>query len=325
LAARLIVEEALEGEAADALGREYDARGAAAGSGYRNGHRTGRLKTAEGAVEYSSPQIADRAEPFRSKIRAILGSRSAELERRSIFAQADLSEARFGPPVRRRAINPVTWHASPPPTHRRWDSSRSGSRASASPVTTAGAMPSLRPRAEAGFPIFTRSRYVSLADVIARDKLRLEPFVPIGQRCRRGPLSRKGYAMLRLAGVSLAVLICTSLIASAQDADKGKSQFAQCRACHTLEQGKNAVGPNLFGVVGRKAASVEKFAYSKAMKEAGEKGLVWDEANLLEYLADPGAFLKKQTGKDSVDNKMPNKFPNEELRKNIIAFLKTVK
>lgn len=80
LAARLIIEEALEGEAGDALGREYYARGATPGSGYRNGYRRGRLKTAEGAVEFSAPQIADRAEPFRSRIREILGSRTEELE-----------------------------------------------------------------------------------------------------------------------------------------------------------------------------------------------------------------------------------------------------
>jgi len=84
LAARLIVEEALEGEAADALGREYYARGAVPGSGYRNGYRMGRVKTAEGTVEYGAPQIADRAEPFRSKIRAILGSRTGELERLAV-------------------------------------------------------------------------------------------------------------------------------------------------------------------------------------------------------------------------------------------------
>ena len=80
LAARLVIEEALDGEAEDALGRGYYARGAVPGSGYRNGYRTGRLKTAEGAVDYSAPQIADRVEPFRSKIRAILGSRTEELE-----------------------------------------------------------------------------------------------------------------------------------------------------------------------------------------------------------------------------------------------------
>lgn len=80
LAARLIVEEALEGEAADVLGWEYYARGAVPGAGYRNGYRTGRLKTAEGAVEHGAPQIADRAQLFRSKIRAILGSRTEEPE-----------------------------------------------------------------------------------------------------------------------------------------------------------------------------------------------------------------------------------------------------
>ena len=80
LAARLIIEEALEGEAADALGRGYYARGAVPGSGYRNGCRTGRLKSAEGAIEYSAPQIAERAEPFHSKVRDILGGRTAALE-----------------------------------------------------------------------------------------------------------------------------------------------------------------------------------------------------------------------------------------------------
>lgn len=80
LAARLIIEEALEGEAEDVLGRGYYARGAAPGAGYRNGYRTGRLKSAEGPIEYSAPQIADRDEPFRSRIRALLGKRTAELE-----------------------------------------------------------------------------------------------------------------------------------------------------------------------------------------------------------------------------------------------------
>jgi transposase-like protein len=80
LAARLILEEGLEGEAADALGREYYVRGAAPGAGYRNGYRTGRLKTAEGMVQYAAPQICDRAVPFRSRLREIICGRSEELE-----------------------------------------------------------------------------------------------------------------------------------------------------------------------------------------------------------------------------------------------------
>jgi len=80
LAARLIIEEALEGEARDALGREYYARGTAPGAGYRNGYRRGRLDSAEGRIEYSAPQIADRAAPFRSALREIVRGRTAELE-----------------------------------------------------------------------------------------------------------------------------------------------------------------------------------------------------------------------------------------------------
>jgi putative transposase len=55
---RLIVEEALEGEAGDTIGRDYYAHGALPGQGYRNGYRTGRLKTAEGLMKYAAPQIA---------------------------------------------------------------------------------------------------------------------------------------------------------------------------------------------------------------------------------------------------------------------------
>jgi Transposase, Mutator family len=80
LAARLIIEEALEGGAGDALGREYYGRGAVPGAGYRNGYRTGRVKSAEGAIEYSTPQIADRREPFRSRIREVVRGRTEELE-----------------------------------------------------------------------------------------------------------------------------------------------------------------------------------------------------------------------------------------------------
>jgi putative transposase len=80
LATRLIVEKALEGEASDTIGREYYEHGAQPGQGYRNGHRTGRLKTAEGLMEYSAPQIAERDEPFRSAIREHLKGHTQGLE-----------------------------------------------------------------------------------------------------------------------------------------------------------------------------------------------------------------------------------------------------
>lgn len=80
LAARRIIEEAQEREARDAVGRDYYGLGAVPDAGYRNGYRRGRLKSAERPIEYSAPQIADREEPFRSRVRALLGKRKAELE-----------------------------------------------------------------------------------------------------------------------------------------------------------------------------------------------------------------------------------------------------
>jgi len=127
--------------------------------------------------------------------------------------------------------------------------------------------------------------------------------------------------MIRLA-IVLSAAALASAPALAQDAEKGKSQFGQCRACHSIDAGKNGVGPSLHGVFGRTAGTVEKYSYSSDMKAAGAKGLKWDEASVMDYLADPGAFLKKYLAKDSVSNKMPNKFPDETLRKNIIAYLK---
>lgn len=106
------------------------------------------------------------------------------------------------------------------------------------------------------------------------------------------------------------------------DPEKGRTAFNQCRACHSLDAGKNSVGPSLNGVFGRQLGTAPKFSYSAAVKEAGEKGLKWDEKTMSDYLADPKAFLQKVLGKDAVANKMPNKFPNAAFRADVIAYLK---
>jgi len=81
LAAQLIIEEALEGEVQEQLGREYYARGEAVG--HRNGYRTGKLDTAEGRIDYAVPQVRG-LEGWRSAVRAALSGRSEELERLAI-------------------------------------------------------------------------------------------------------------------------------------------------------------------------------------------------------------------------------------------------
>ena len=74
-------------------------------------------------------------------------------------------------------------------------------------------------------------------------------------------------------------------IASAQDAAAGEKVFLKCKACHQIGEGaKNAVGPVLNGVVGRKAGTYPGYSYSEANKNSG---LTWDEATLKEYLKNP--------------------------------------
>lgn len=69
----------------------------------------------------------------------------------------------------------------------------------------------------------------------------------------------------------------------------GKTAFIQCAACHAVEAGAAAkVGPNLAGVLGRKAGTAEGFKYSAAMLA---KGPTWDEATLDEFLKAPQKFV----------------------------------
>lgn len=83
------------------------------------------------------------------------------------------------------------------------------------------------------------------------------------------------------------VLAFSPMAANAQDAAAGEKVFAPCKACHQIgETAKNAVGPELNGVIGRKAGSVEGYNYSAANKNSG---LTWDEATFREYIKDPKA------------------------------------
>ncbi len=63
---------------------------------------------------------------------------------------------------------------------------------------------------------------------------------------------------------------------------QSEAAFAPCAACHSLEKGKNGIGPSLFGVFGRKKASAPGYDYSPALKA---KGGVWSAAELDGYIA----------------------------------------
>lgn len=112
----------------------------------------------------------------------------------------------------------------------------------------------------------------------------------------------------------LASLLSAAAIwpASAQDPAAGKRAFVVCRSCHQIGPGaKNAVGPVLNGVVGRKSGSIPDFPYSEANRDSG---LTWDEPTLERYLAHPQQVVPgtKMT--------FPG-FPDPQKIKDVIAFL----
>ncbi|HEY5607725.1 MAG TPA: c-type cytochrome [Alphaproteobacteria bacterium] len=125
------------------------------------------------------------------------------------------------------------------------------------------------------------------------------------------------------AGVVVIVGIMSPPASADGDAALGAKVFAPCKACHLLEANKKGVGPTLHGVFGRKAGTLEGFDYSKDMKAAGEKGLVWDDATFVAYIEDPKKYLGSRIGKPSANTKMV--FPGlkkEKDRQDLLAYLK---
>jgi cytochrome c len=76
--------------------------------------------------------------------------------------------------------------------------------------------------------------------------------------------------------------------AEASPSSKPPVAFAQCMSCHTVEAGKNLIGPSLHAVVGRKAASLPGYAYSDALKKSG---LTWDTATMDKWLTAPAKLV----------------------------------
>ncbi len=118
--------------------------------------------------------------------------------------------------------------------------------------------------------------------------------------------------------LSLCGAILFGHVAVAAEADEatlkqGQRVFLLCRSCHNTEEDSgNKVGPNLYGVFGRKAGTVSDFKYSDAVKASG---ITWDEHTINEWLTKPRDFLP--------GNKMAFRgVDKEEDRKALIAYLK---
>jgi cytochrome c len=123
---------------------------------------------------------------------------------------------------------------------------------------------------------------------------------------------------MRFLKVALAFNILAAMAASsavAADVEAGKTEFKKCALCHTTEAGKNKIGPSLFGIVGRKSATLDNFNYSEAMKKFDH---VWDEETLDKYLADPRGTVP---GTKMIFPGIKDKTERDD----VIAYLETLK
>ena len=125
---------------------------------------------------------------------------------------------------------------------------------------------------------------------------------------------------------------CWAQEAPVGDAAAGEEHFSrQCIACHVVQDasgevlaGRNAkVGPNLYGVVGRVAGSVEDYDYSELMETYGATGAVWGQENFVSYVQDPTGFLREATGEASGRSKMAYQVRDEQQAHDLYAYLAT--
>ncbi len=116
--------------------------------------------------------------------------------------------------------------------------------------------------------------------------------------------------MNRILAIAITSLLALPAYAEG-DADAGKKAFNKCKSCHLIADPAGEVivkggktGPNLYGISGRTAGTVEDFKYGESIVAAGENGLVWDEETFVAYTQDPKAFLKDYLGETSAKSKM---------------------
>ena len=114
-------------------------------------------------------------------------------------------------------------------------------------------------------------------------------------------------------GAACAFMVMGDAAMAQGDAAAGATAFVRCRACHLFDAtGRHRVGPNLAGVFGRSAGTIEDFPrYTDLMKTSG---IVWDETTLNTWLSGPGEMVEGTTMKMIITD--------DTMRANIIAFLK---
>jgi cytochrome c len=121
-----------------------------------------------------------------------------------------------------------------------------------------------------------------------------------------------------IVGIALLAVPAASPAQAEGDAGRGARVFQRCYSCHSVDPNEKPLqGPNLAGVIGRRAGTLPRFEYSEAMSEAGRNGLVWTEETLDRYVNDPEALVPGTA-------MGPVRLGNPADRADLIAYLKSV-
>src|SRR5215831_19249510 len=111
--------------------------------------------------------------------------------------------------------------------------------------------------------------------------------IQLGDKMGKFFLSRS----VAVSGLSLTVALSCFGAGARADEDGARLFRNTCGICHTLEPGQNRLGPSPAGIIGRKAGTLAGFDYSEAKKNSN---VVWDEAQLNQYLSNPQQFMPEQ-------------------------------
>jgi len=118
---------------------------------------------------------------------------------------------------------------------------------------------------------------------------------------------------MRRFGIICAAMLVAATSAAAADGDAARREkrFEDCASCHAVAADQNGVGPSLHGIFGRKAASLDDFRYSSAMRKSG---ITWTAQTLETFIADPQKLVPA--------NRMPYAgMPDAAARDDLIAYL----
>ena len=137
--------------------------------------------------------------------------------------------------------------------------------------------------------------------------------------------------MKKILNIFTVLLLFPFSPVAAGDITKGEKKFKKCKSCHMIvdDSGRTIVkggrnGPNLYGIFGRTAGSIDGFKYGKSLATLGKSGFVWSEYEFVAYVADPKKYLVDKLDDKKARSKMSYKLKNEADALNIWAYLETI-